>query len=162
MKNLICIAIFSSILAACAGFGGAPLVPGAPVAAVRARLGQPTATYTDGADTLLEYATGPAGQTTFMARINAEGKLVSYDQVLTSAGFAKVKIGQDTRATILRRFGRPTQEMHFALSDEDVWAYRYKEQDVWNSMMYIHFFPDGRVKMLSNGPDPDRESRRGR
>ena len=56
--------------------------------------------------------------------------------------------------------GRPTQVTHYASVDGDVWLYRYKEQDVWNSMMSVEFNRQGVVQAMVNGPDEEREVRR--
>jgi hypothetical protein len=157
MKKLVLVAILPVLLAACAGL---PLLPGEPAANVMARLGRPTGSYPNGADTMLEYAYGPFGQYTWMARIGPDGRLVSYEQVLTSQKFATVKLGKDTKETILRTFGRPAQVVHYASVDGDVWLYRYKEQDVWNSMMSVEFNRGGVVQAMVNGPDEERENRR--
>jgi hypothetical protein len=156
MKKLILVAILPILLAACAG---PPPLPGEPVANVMARLGRPTGSYPNGADTMLEYAYGPSGQYTWMARIGPDGRLVSYEQVLSSEKFATVKLGKDTKETILRTFGRPAQVVHYASVDGDVWLYRYKEQDVWNSMMSVEFNRAGVVQAMVNGPDEERENR---
>jgi hypothetical protein len=157
MRKLIFVAIFPVLLTACAG---PPPAPGTPVDAVQARLGRPTGSYPNGADTMLEYAYGPWGQYTWMARIGPDGKLISYEQVLSSAKFATVKTGKDDKESILRTFGRPTQVVHYASVDGDVWLYRYKEQDVWNSMMSVQFDRAGVVQAMVNGPDEERENRR--
>jgi hypothetical protein len=162
MKKLIFTTILPALLAACAGIGGPPPVPGEPVAAVKAKLGEPTGTYPNGADTMLEYARGPAGQYTFMARIGPDGRLLSYEQVLSSEKFATVKPGKDTKETILRTFGRPAQRVRYASVEGDVWLYRYKEQNVWDSVMSVEFNRQGVVLAMVNGPDPEREPRRGR
>jgi hypothetical protein len=160
MKNLITVTTLALALAACAHFGAPPPAPGATLAAVQTRLGQPTNVYADGADTLLEYATGPMGQYTWMARIGADGRLLAYEQVLTGARFATIQLRKDTKQTVLRTLGRPTQVTHYASVDGDVWLYRYKEQDVWNSMMSVEFDRQGVVQAMVNGPDEEREVRR--
>jgi hypothetical protein len=160
MKNAMVLAILALAVAACAHFGEPPPQPGAPLDAVKARLGQRTNVYADGGDTLLEYATGPMGQYTWMARIGADGRLVSYEQVLNGARFATVKPGKDNKDSVLRILGRPTQVTHYASVDGDVWLYRYKEQDVWNSMMSVEFNRQGVVQAMVNGPDEEREVRR--
>jgi outer membrane protein assembly factor BamE (lipoprotein component of BamABCDE complex) len=111
---------------------------------------------------MLEYARGPAGQYTFMARIGPDGRLLSYEQVLSSEKFATVKPGKDTKETILRTFGRPAQRVRYASVEGDVWLYRYKEQNVWDSVMSVEFNRQGVVLAMVNGPDPEREPRRGR
>ena len=160
MKNLALVAIFSLGLAACAAY--APPAPGASTAEVQARLGPPTAVYRNGDDSMLEYAKGPAGQFTFMARMGPDGKLKSFEQVLTAEKLATIQLRKDTKETVLHTFGRPAERLRFHSVDGDVWAYRYKEQLAWNSMMYVEFDRNGVVQALVNGPDPDYEERRGR
>jgi hypothetical protein len=162
MKKLFILTIFPILLSACAGLGAPPVTPGEPETAVRARLGQPTGTYASGADTMLEYAQGPFGQYTYMARIGPDGRLVSFEQVLSSEKFATVRPRKDTKQTILSTFGRPAAQTHYASVDGDVWLYRYKEQNVWDSMMSVEFDRNGVVQAMVNGPDPEREGRRGR
>jgi outer membrane protein assembly factor BamE (lipoprotein component of BamABCDE complex) len=100
------------------------------------------------------------GQYTWMARLGPDGRLRSYEQVPTSTKFGTVRPGKDTKATVLRTFGRPAQVTHYASVDGDVWLYRYKEQDVWDSMMAVEFNRQGVVQAMVNGPDEEREMRR--
>src|SRR5471032_1409371 len=110
MKNVMRWSILRPLagptLAGCADFSGMPVTPGEPADAVRATLGRPSGVYPAGADTLLEYANGPTGQVTYMARIGPDQRLLSYEQVLTSAKFAKIRPGIDTMASVLTAFGR--------------------------------------------------------
>lgn len=155
----LCAAI---VLGGCAGpafMRGAPAI-GDPVAAVTARLGQPTNVYPlpDGSQEL-EYATGPMGQYTWMAVIGPDGRLASYEQVLTGKKFATIKIDRATKDDVLRTVGRPAERSHVAMHDYEVWSYRYKENGVWNSMMHVHFDTKGKVRLMQNGPDPMYEIR---
>lgn len=147
-------------LTACAGMGRVPPAVGDPVATVTAKFGQPTAVYPDGSGQALEYATGPMGQTTWMARIGPDGRLASFEQVLTGEKFATLKIGAATKADVLRTVGRPAEHSRVALHDYEVWSYRYKENGVWNSMMHLHFDREGIVRLMQNGPDPMYDERR--
>jgi hypothetical protein len=133
---------------------------GDPVVAVTAKMGQPTAVYPVGDGQVLEYATGPMGQTTWMARIGPDGRLVSFEQVLTGEKFATLQIGRATKADVLRTIGRPAEHSRVMLHDYEVWSYRYKENGVWNSMMHVHFDQAGIVRLMQNGPDPMYEERR--
>lgn len=123
-------------------------------AQVIAKRGQPTHRYQDGEDHLLEYATGPWGQATYMARISADGRVISFEQVLTSQKFASIRIGEATKDDVLRTVGAPSDTSYLALSDLEVWSYPYKENGVWNSLMHIHFDKSGIVRKVLNGPDP--------
>jgi hypothetical protein len=142
-------------LSACAPLLRQPPPLGTPLAGVEAALGRPAAVYPEpGGGQVLEYRGQPMGQFQHMARIGTDGKLVSYEQVLTSPNFAAVKIDTWTKDDILRHFGRPAETSRVAFHDYEVWSYRYKEDGVWNSMMHVHFDEQGIVRQMLNGPDP--------
>jgi hypothetical protein len=154
------ILISSLALTGCAGLGGPPPVVGDSIDTVKLKLGEPTASYSAGPEQLLEYATGPMGQTTVMAHIGADGRLTLIEQVLTGEKFATIKVGSATHEDVLRAVGRPAETSYLPLRDFEVWSYRYKESGVWNSMMHVHFDRNGVVRMMQNGPDPMYEERR--
>ncbi len=128
-------------------------------AIVQQKMGAPTAIYGAGNERIFEYATGPMGQFTWMARIGADGRLESYEQVLTGEKFATIKVDAATRDEVLHTLGRPAEKSFVALRDWEVWSYRYKEAGVWNSMMHVHFDRQGIVRQMLNGPDPMYEPR---
>lgn len=159
MQKLLFVAIFSGWLTGCASMFGPPPAPGDSAEVVKARLGQPTGVYRNGSDTMLEYAMGPLGQYTWMARLGPDGRLLSYEQVLTNAKFGTIKVGRDTKDSVLHTIGRPSKQVRYYSVDGDVWQYRYKESDVWNSVMDVQFDRNGVVQALVNGPDEEREPR---
>lgn len=141
-------------LGGCAGMIRQAPGPGDPVAVVQQKMGAPTAVYQVGDEQVFEYATGPMGQQTFMARIGTDGRLSTWEQVLTSEKFATVKIDAATKDDMRRNFGRPAEVSRVAMRDYEVWSYRYKEAGVWNSLMHVHFDRQGIVRQMMNGPDP--------
>jgi hypothetical protein len=140
---------FTATLGACS----APVKVGEPESEVIAKRGQPTHRYQDGQDRLLEYATGPFGQRTYMARIGPDDRLVSFNQVLTVEKFGSLNIGQATKKDVLLTVGAPSETSYLSLSDLEVWSYPYKESEAWNSIMHIHFDRTGIVRKLWSGPD---------
>lgn len=132
----------------------APVHPGQTEAEVVARLGQPTHVYQDGASRLLEYMHGPMGETTNMARIGPDGKLVSYEQVLTLQVFATITVGEANKETVLRTIGAPSNTRFYSRPQWEVWSYPFKENDVTYSLMSIYFDKAGIVRKVENGPDP--------
>lgn len=156
---LFYLSAFIAILAGCTTLNP-PLQPGEPEQSVITKLGSPTHIYQDGTDKLFEYTTGPWGQQTYMARISASGKLISYEQVLTNQKFATLKIGTSTKNDVLRTVGTPSETSYLSLSQLEVWSYPYKESGVWNSEMHIHFDKSGIVRKLENGPDLKRDPER--
>lgn len=162
MRKVMKVAILATLLAlgGCASLSGPPLLAGDSIATVKLKLGEPTATYSAGPEQLLEYATGPMGQSTWMAHIGADGRLTLLEQVLTGEKFATIKVGAATHEDVLRTIGRPAEKSYLPLRDFEVWSYRYKEAGVWNSMMHVHFDRSGVVRMMQNGPDPMYDDRR--
>jgi len=147
------------LLSACASVLRQAPDPGDSAEVVQAKMGAPTGVYQDGDDRVLEYATGPMGQFTYMARLGPDGRLRSYEQVLTGEKFATIKIDQATHADVLRIVGRPAEQSRVAMHNYEVWSYRYKEAGVWNSLMHVHFDAQGVVRQMLNGPDPMYEPR---
>jgi hypothetical protein len=163
MKRIANLAILTAALAlgGCAGLIRQTPALGDPVATVTAKMGQPTAVYPMDGGQELEYATGPMGQFTYMARIGPDGRLVLFEQVLTGEKFATIKVDQATKDDVLRTIGRPSEQSYVALNGGmEVWSYRYKESGVWNSMMHVHFDRAGVVRLMQNGPDPMYDDRR--
>ena len=144
----------------CAALLAPPVLPGATEAAVINKLGTPTHRYTLGEDHLLEYAKGPWGQRTWMARIGSDGRLVSYRQVLTTAMFATLVPGVADKQQVLLTIGAPGETSRLPRIGMEVWSYAYKESDVWHSMIHVHFDQQSIVRQMLNGPDlrfdPDR------
>ena len=140
-------------LGACAALAPPTLAVGEPEASVIAKLGRPSASIPDGNEHLLEYARNPWGQATYMARIGSDGRLISYEQVLTTEKFATIKPGVSTKTDVLRTVGHPSETMFLPRQQLEVWTYPYKEQGVWNSMMHVHFDRAGIVRKMENGMD---------
>jgi len=161
MKKLIRFTTFAALvlLGGCAGMLRQAPTIGDPEDIVQKKMGLPTSIYGAGNDRIFEYATGPMGQHTWMARIGADGRLVSYEQVLTGEKFATIKVDAADKEEVLRTIGRPAERSYVGLKDYEVWSYRYKEAGVWNSMMHVHFDRQGVVRQMLNGPDPMYEPR---
>jgi hypothetical protein len=143
-------------LSSCAGWGTAPVHPGQTEPEVIQQMGKPTHVYQDGTGHLLEYMHGRMGQTTYLARIGPDGKLVSYDQVLTSQMFGTIRIGEADKDKVLRTVGAPSETRFYTLSQLEAWSYPFKESGVWDSLMSVYFDKTGIVRKLESGPDPMR------
>ena len=146
---------FALALSACAPIVRRAPAAGAPLAEVTARLGKPDAVYPDpNGGQVLEYRGQPMGQFQHMARIGADGRLISYDQVLTSENFAKVAVNRWNKDDILRNFGRPAETSRDRVDNAEVWSYRYKEDNVWDSVMNVAFNGRGIVLRTFVSADP--------
>jgi hypothetical protein len=155
-RRLACALLPLVMLSACAGLGEPAIAPGATEADVVARLGRPTHVYPDGDSRLLEYMRGPMGQTTGMARIGPDGRLQSFEQVLTMERFARIVPGQTRQEQVLRTVGAPSEIRFYRNVGMNGWNYPYKESNTWDSMMTIYVDDTGLVRRMENGPDPRR------
>lgn len=120
---------------------------------VIAKWGNPTNVFRDGPVRVLEYPRSPYNQHTYMARIGPDGRLQSFEQVLTDEKFATVQIGKTTRDEILRTFGTPYETSYLPLKDYEVWSYAFQKHGLWNVLMHIHFDRSGVVQLMLHGPD---------
>ena len=64
-----------------------------------------------------------------MVDLDSTGRVVSVREVLNPAGFARVVVGQWTRADAEREFGRPATVDHVASWQGDVLTYRWRNID---------------------------------
>lgn len=120
----------------------APL-PGQSQAQVLQTLGSPHGRYSLNGEESWEYNSWPFGQRTFFARFDKEGKMQVFEQVLSHQGFARVQVGVSNKDDVLRLLGKPLETSYLSLPKLEVWTYAYKEADVWDSMMHVHFDQGG-------------------
>jgi hypothetical protein len=134
---------FAALLGGCAGPHS--LVPGQSTEAdVRARMGAPTDTRTEGGDKLWEYATGPEGMTTHLVRIGADGRVKEVTQLLTEERFSAIVPGKTTRAEVRTLLGRPMDDTNYRSGP--AWSWRFLRMGVSASYMVVAFNPDGIVR----------------
>lgn len=129
-------------------------------AEVQAQLGKPKEVYplAPGVTRWL-YPTKPFGEETIAADFDAQGRLLGTTQVLSTQEFNKVEIDKWTKTDVLHHFGEPVETSYFPLMKREVWTYRFKQDDVWFSMMNFYFDPDGVLKTTQISPDPLHEKR---
>lgn len=140
-------------LSGCTGYSPAGLPRGATVAEVVSALGPPTGTTQ--APQRLEFARGPAGRHTYMVDFDADGRMRSWEQVLTEARFFEVLPGQ-TQDQVIQRLGRPSTTFPIGRQHIMVWNYRYESPFCQWFQVSIGTAPDtlGRVTEVGFGPDP--------
>lgn len=153
---LLCVV---TILSSCASWRSADVAALQTETEIIARLGNPTHVYQDGATHLLEYMHGRRAQATHMVRVDADGKVISYEQVLTEQKFAEIKLGVSDKTAVLKILGAPYENVYYSRVGLEAWSYPFKESGVWNSLMAVYFDQAGIVRKLENGPDPVFEPR---
>ena len=92
---------------------------------VRMAMGQPETTWEEeNGARILEYPKGPEGARTWIFSISPNGKLTEYHQALTSENLARVTPGM-SRDDVRRLLGKPRTVVNFNRLKEEVWDYRY-------------------------------------
>ena len=149
LSLLVCAALVSG----CNTIGS--VAPGTPVADVIKVHGKPDSTCknTDGTERLV-WTGQPYGQFAWGTNTTKDGKIIKIEQILTDPQFEILTIGW-TAKQVECQFGPPANMYGIAKGNEIVWAYRYKQYDVWPAMMYVYMGPKGdRVTRFHPAPDP--------
>jgi outer membrane protein assembly factor BamE (lipoprotein component of BamABCDE complex) len=131
--------------------------PGDTQDAVRSAAGRPTAVVAlpDGG-VRWQYSGQPYDQSVWNINMNAQGRVVSVEQMMSDEAFARIRSGKDTRADVLREFGQPAETFSFPMMDETAFMYRYFIHGGFYAAMFVYFDPQGVVKRTETGMDPWR------
>lgn len=99
----------------------------------------------------------PYGHFAWATDISPEGGSGEMVQVLTDESFNRLQRGIWTAEDVRCAFGPPADidEVGQPAVRTKVWSYRYRQDGVWYSLMYIYFPLDAdRVLKYNAGPDP--------
>jgi len=123
--------------AGCASYGS--VAPGESADQVRSRLGSPSDVWKDagGAETW-EYRTAPAGWYTYMIDFGPDHAVRGVRQVLSDEYFAKIQRGMP-REEVHRLLGGPKQVNRFSRSNQEVWTWRFKQDNHWYRLFLVQF-----------------------
>ncbi len=129
----------AALLGGCAGgLQRVDFAPGTPRADVLARLGPPGRVVALADGERLQYSQQPAGQFAYMVDLDRSGRVVQARQVLTANEFARVRLGEWTRADIEREFGSPAMVGRTGDWAGDVLTFRWND----GSDMYFWVYLD--------------------
>lgn len=151
---------FNSImLAVCLGLAGCASIPsarsispGMSASDVMAQYGRPVQIWPDldgqGGKTL-EYSQQPRGQSTWMIRVDAQGKVLGVEDTLLPAARFRVEPGW-TPEQVSRLLGRERSRMFFKNSGEDVWDWTVPDDSINRRQRFNVHFKDGVVLRTSH------------
>ena len=155
IRRLALAAALAVAISACGSPGS--VKPGDTQAAVKTTAGSPTAVISlpDGG-VRWQYSGQPYNQWVWNIDMDAQGRVLVVDQMMTDAAFARIRDGKDTRADVLRDFGPPAEAFSFPLKDETAIMYRYFIEGGFYAAMFVYFDPQNVVKRTETGMDPWR------
>ena len=117
----------AACLAGCANLTA--VSSGMPAQQVQAKLGAPETIRknADGSE-VWEYPGGPLGRQTYMVTLGSDRAVQEVHQVLNDEYFSRVRAGM-SRDEVRRLLGKPGEIMVFGARDEEVWTWRYQQQN---------------------------------
>ena len=117
----------AACLAGCANLTA--VSSGMPAQQVQAKLGAPETIRknADGSE-VWEYPGGPLGRQTYMVTLGSDRAVQEVHQVLNDEYFSRVRAGM-SRDEVRRLLGKPGEIMVFGARDEEVWSWRYQQQN---------------------------------
>jgi len=125
-----------------------------------ADLGKPAETRrAPNGETVKYYPQLPWGHVTYAARYSADGKLISYKQILTEKNIAKVVKDKTQMKEVRDLLGPPWQPETYPLSKLTIWTYPMKIAGDPNPKWFlVKMSPDGVVRetTLMNDPQFDQ------
>lgn len=134
--------------------------PGASYARITARYGTPDLVCPlAGGGQRAIWTSQPMGHYAWAANVGADGRIERMEPLLTDRHFDTLVLGWTARQ-VRCEFGPPAYVDTVGLPGYTtvVWSYRYLQDGVWNSLMFVDMGPEGNhVTGHNPGPDPAYE-----
>lgn len=152
--RLATVLLSTFVISACTTITDLPL--GTPLSAIEQQFGSPTVACPTQDPTRFVWSGQPYGQYAWAVDVNSAQQLEQASQVLSDSNFNLLSDGIWDMERVHCYFGPPANKdvTPYIGVKMRVWSYRYKQQGVWNSMMYVYFDDQGIVKHHHPGPDP--------
>ena len=134
----------------CALLAPPVVLPGHTQAEAERELGRVTGRYAmPGGVMRLEFARGPMGRETYMVDIDAGGRVLRSEQVLSEQRLASLRIGMHADE-VLRLVGRPAEKEGVGWRGWQVWSWRFPTQDCrWFRITF-----DAQQRVVEDGAFP--------
>jgi len=147
MKRLFVTCAVALALAGCATpFNAFNIAPGTSRDQVIAQSGPPrNMVPLPGGGQRLQYSLQPMGRFAWMVDLDASGRVVRSEQVLTESHFHRIVPGQWTRADVEREFGPPARLDAVSSWNGAVMTYRWQHVDRSDMFYWVYLDPQGVV-----------------
>ncbi len=159
MRSSVFSILISSLLAltACSSYAPPDQLAGVTQDQLLARMGPPeTRRQLGDGNTRLEYPTGPYGLHTWFFDVDASGKVLRVEQVLTERHFNQI-LPDMAQAEVRQRLGRPNSVFRLGRSRGEVWNYRFEGPFcLW---FQVEITTEKRVRSAGYGHPPECERR---
>jgi len=156
MKPIVAGIAIAALVAGCASYSGAGLVPGvASESDVEATMGAPTEVHeVPGGGAVLWYPRMPYGDGSYAAMIGPDGKLVSIEQRLTEENVAHIVPNRSTAQEVRDIVGPPYRIDQFPRMGREIWTYK-QQVFPFPKALFVQFSPDGVAREVYYMDDPE-------
>ena len=157
VKRLV--ALFAGlVVAGCASFSGAGLVPGKSTAAeVEALMGAPAQRLRrPNGDSALYFSRLPEGRAVYVVSVGPDGVMKSIEQRLVRANLKQLFAGTSTMNDVRELFGPPGREGRLERQARTWWEYKYHDY-ADRRIIWVQFSDDHLVREVLDVPDPERD-----
>jgi hypothetical protein len=141
-----------TLLTACSGFAPPAQLNGMTADQVVAQMGPPETRRQVNGGTRLEFPRGPYGLQTWFVYLDANGRAVRSEQVLTEANFLRIVPGMDERE-VREILGRPGEVQGLGRSRGVFWSYRYVNS--FCRWFQVELTQEGKVRSAGYGEPPE-------
>lgn len=124
MRSSVWSVMVASFLTACSGYAPPADLTGVTREQLVARMGEPDMQRPVDGGTRLEFPRGPYGVHTWFVYLDASGRAVRAEQVLSEENFGQILPGM-SQEELRQRLGRPGEVEGLGRSRGTVWSYRY-------------------------------------
>lgn len=154
LRNLTLLVTSLFTLSACTTLSDMPV--GTTLAELEQQFGNPTISCPAENPNRFVWSMQPMGQKAWGVDTNTQQQLTKATQVLSDSHFALLSEGVWDKDKVWCYFGPPAEKdiTPYKGVKMRVWSYRYKQNGVWDSLMYVYFDEENRVKHYHPGPDP--------
>lgn len=152
--------IVLALLAGCAGYDGASLLPGRASGAEVEKVMGPSADKRAGpeGETVLWFPRLPYGRVSYAARIGKDDKLIAVEQRLTRENLDKLKPGVAREADVRDLLGPPQRVDPYPRQQREAWT--YQAQGIEPQIIVAQFSKDGILREAYMIDDPDYQSQK--
>ena len=156
--SIVCV-FAAFLLSACSGYAPPANLSGLTADQLVAQMGPPeTRRAIDGGGTRLEFPRGPYGLHTWFVDLDATGRAVRAEQVLTEQNFNRILPGM-AQEDVRQLLGRPSEVQGLARARGVVWSYRY--ENPFCDWFQVELLLQQQVRSAGYGKPPECEQRDG-
>lgn len=120
------------------------------------QMGQPEAVLQTTTGTRLEFPRGPMGHHTWFVYLDAAGRAIRSEQVLTESNFNQIAPNM-SRDDVRQRLGRPSDIQGLGRSRGVVWSYRYENH--FCQWFQVEISQEQKVRSTGYGEPPECQKR---